>query len=147
MSFSSWFLRTVGVISICGWRFISADIVIGPSRLRGTTTATASTDDSNNRLLSSSTTITTTACPSIRTQELRARLDVFYYYLVEFAEDATADLAGVERAIANQLASALNECDEEKKHALYAVQVLGDDAHRFADEGKLSLVPVLLCVS
>jgi hypothetical protein len=75
--------------------------------------------------------ITTTACPSIgMASDYPARLDLIYVYSVEYY-DVLDDLAGIERAIATSVASALNTCGTATKNQpLYAVELSDFSEHR-----------------
>lgn len=63
--------------------------------------------------------ITTTSC-KVREETFQARLELLYYYKVEYIE--SLDLVGIERALATSIASALNYCDENME-PLYAVEL------------------------
>lgn len=76
-------------------------------------------------------TIATTAC-DVRTGEYSARLDVFFFYKVEY-ESAELDLVGIERAIATSLASSLSDCDDNMK-PIYAIE-LNTPSHEAAGSG------------
>jgi hypothetical protein len=83
------------------------------------------TQHQHHRALAAAAMITTTACDVIRSQtDYQARLDLFYFYLVECNAGIIPDLEGVERAIATSIASKLKDCNEDNG-PLYAVQVTG----------------------
>jgi hypothetical protein len=78
-------------------------------------------------------TITTTAC-DVRVGGYQARLDMFYFYKVEYKDESSLDLPGLERALATSVASSLNECDKNMK-PYYAVQ-LSSPSHELSIGGK-----------
>jgi hypothetical protein len=78
--------------------------------------------------------LTSTACPSLRWATYPARLDLFYFYLVEFPQYNPPDLAGVERAIAVGLTKVLEGCNAYGE-PLHAVQ-LNEDGHRYSAGGE-----------
>ena len=55
--------------------------------------------------------ITTTSCNEIRTEDYEAELQLVYEYLVEFKEDSTRSLVGIERGITQAIAQELDACD------------------------------------
>lgn len=64
--------------------------------------------------------VVTTSCSSIRLETYRARLDVTYFYAIEYPVGTDIDLSSFGRAIGNSLASVLGECDERGRpvHAI-----------------------------
>lgn len=69
--------------------------------------------------------VTTTACNQIRTTLYRARLDLFYFYQIEYPNEtgnAEPNLVGIETAIASEIAEVLDLCDEADR-PMYAVQL------------------------
>jgi hypothetical protein len=77
--------------------------------------------------------ITTTAC-SIRLGGYEARLELDYFYKVEYVMEPL-NLFQLERSIAASVASALKSCDENNM-PIYAVEV-NLPSHELIDGGKL----------
>jgi hypothetical protein len=93
-------------------------------------------NDSVPRALAVSEIVTTAACKEIRYERYRARLDLFYFYTVIFANDTVpVDVTGIENAIAHAVASALNKCDDQER-PLYAVK-LSVAGHALSNGGTL----------
>ena len=86
------------------------------------------------------TTLTTTSCSRIRTGRYKARLELFYFYLVEYESDegnstAKPDLSGIELAIATALAAELGSCDQLGR-PLFAIPLSDGDDHKFTTGGE-----------
>lgn len=81
--------------------------------------------------------LTSTGCPSLRWGVYPARLDLFYFYLVEFDNTTTPDLQGIERAIAVGLVDTLSYkgCNVYGEPVM-AVE-LTEDGHRYSSGGEL----------
>jgi hypothetical protein len=89
--------------------------------------------------------LTSTSCPSLRWAPFPARLDLYYFYLIEFVEEEkdvpsssetttpTPDLDGIARAIAVGLLDTFQGCNAfgEPVHGVQLVQ----DAHRYSTSG------------
>jgi hypothetical protein len=88
--------------------------------------------------------LTSTACPSLRWATYPARLDLFYFYFVEFPRYSLPDLAGVERAIAVGLTEVLEGCNAYGE-PLHAVQ-LNDDGHRYSAGGESDVVRIRIAL-
>ena len=82
-------------------------------------------------------TLTSTACPSLRWATFPARLDLFYFYLVEFDNTTTPDLAGVERAIASGLMDHFQGCNAYGE-PVHGVQ-LNEHGHRYSSGGEFTI--------
>ena len=79
--------------------------------------------------------ITTTACNNIRFDGFQARLDMFYFYFVEYKDtNVELDLVGIENALAISIASALDDCDERNR-PVYALEI--SSRHILSEGGKL----------
>lgn len=78
--------------------------------------------------------LTTTAC-NVRQDAYHARLDMYYFYLIEYNTDDAdlVNLDGIESAIAHALASALSSCDDQHQ-PLFAVQ-FSAAGHAFSQGG------------
>jgi hypothetical protein len=79
--------------------------------------------------------VTTTACSMIRTEPFLSKLEMLYYYIVEFATDPqeSVSLGGVEDAIRQELVKELNTCDDLGR-PMFAVAL--DEPHEISPEGK-----------
>jgi len=82
-------------------------------------------------------TLSTTECNNVRRRSYQARLDISYFYLLEFVvdqnetiEDASLDFAGIDRAVAASLAIALDTCDDDDRPK-YAI-ALSPAAHELS---------------
>lgn len=83
--------------------------------------------------------VTTAACTNIRIEKYPARLDLYYFYTVEYTSEsngAAVDLTGIESAIAHSVASALSECSEHG-WPLFAVEI-PSVGHAIAGSGTLT---------
>lgn len=82
--------------------------------------------------------LTSTACPSLRWGVYPARLDLFYFYLIEFDKNTTTtpDLQGIEQAIAVRLVDTLayKGCNAYGEPVL-AVE-LNENGHRYSSGGE-----------
>ena len=87
-------------------------------------------------------TLTSLDCPSLRFSLYPARLELFYFYLVEFANTTSPDLPGIERAIAIGLLDSFDGCNAYGE-PLHAVR-LNDDGHRYSSgsSGESGYVPM-----
>jgi len=79
-------------------------------------------------------TLTSAACPSLRWAAYPARLDLFYFYLVEFPNTTTPDLYGIERAIALGLLDTFQGCNAYGE-PVHAVKI-NDRGHRYSVGGE-----------
>jgi len=107
--------------------------------------AVASVDDGRMAQSSHLEVITTTACNNIRFDSFQARLDLFYFYFIEYRDmSIDLDLNGIENALAISIASALDECDDRNR-PVYALEI--SSRHMFSEGGKflLNLMSVLNC--
>ena len=66
--------------------------------------------------------ISTSDCSLIRHESYKARLDIFYLFMIEWRTGADLDVDGVQRAIANDLVETLSECDSLGRPK-FAVQI------------------------
>lgn len=78
--------------------------------------------------------LTSTDCPSLRWAVYPARLDLFYFYLIEFANTTTPDLPGIERAIASGLMDSFQGCNAYGE-PVHGVQ-LNEQGHRYSSGGE-----------
>ena len=78
--------------------------------------------------------LTSTACPSLRWAVYPARLDLFYFYLIEFDNTTTPDLAGIQRAIASGLIDNFRGCNAYGE-PVHGVQ-LNNEGHRYSSGGE-----------
>ena len=80
-------------------------------------------------------TLTSTTCPSLRWAPYPARLDLYYFYLIEFRNDTTPDLDGIARALAVNLIDTFHGCNA------FGVPVHGVQlerySHRYSSGGEL----------
>lgn len=76
---------------------------------------------------------TTFSCREIRVEPFRAKLELEYYYLVEFLGDGPHSLAGVQTALQHAVVGALSGCDEADR-PMFAVSL--GPSHFFAADGK-----------
>ena len=90
-------------------------------------------------------TVVTTSCSNFRSEPYPARLDIFYFYLIEYQEGTRIQLSKLNAAIAHSIATALHDCDEQGR-PLFAVK-LDQDEHVFASAGTLFVcgLPLLPC--
>ena len=88
--------------------------------------------------------LTSTACPSLRWAVYPARLDLFYFYLIEFANTTTPDLSGIERAIASALIDTFRGCNAYGE-PVHGVQ-LNKQGHRFSSGGEFDQAMTTWCV-
>ena len=79
--------------------------------------------------------VTTTGCARLRTENFRARMDLFYFYQVEF-EGEKLDLVGLEKSIAVALSESLTDCNIVGEPD-YAIEISGD--HAFSQGGRCTL--------
>lgn len=80
-------------------------------------------------------TLSTTKCDNVRRSAFPARLDLYYFYLIEFEQDDVIDLKKIDRAIASSLVQVFKDCDEEDqpKYAIF----LNPKGHEFqSQQGK-----------
>jgi len=86
--------------------------------------------------------ISTADCNNVRVATYNARLDLYFFYLLEYEErmEADLDLLSINRAIATEITKILNECDDwgRPKYALS----LNPSAHMPSKGGKFALVGV-----
>jgi hypothetical protein len=89
------------------------------------------------RLLSTET-ISTAQCPNIRRQSFPARLDLYYYYRIEYYSSNTLlNLQAFDRAIGAAIIDVFKDCDEQEQ-PMYAVQI-SPNGHELAEEEGTSL--------
>jgi len=86
------------------------------------------------RFLAATETISTADCNNVRVNSYHARLDLYYFYLLEFEDGAELNLRSVGKAIATELVKVLNECDQTDRPK-FAV-ALHPSAHVFSEGGK-----------
>ena len=67
-------------------------------------------------------TISTSDCSVIRHESYKARLDIFYLFMIEWKTEADLDIDGVQQMIAEGLVDSLSECDSLGRPR-YAVQI------------------------
>ena len=79
-------------------------------------------------------TLTSMACPSLRWTVYPARLDLFYFYRIEFDNTTTPDLPGMERAIGIALLDTFQGCNAYGE-PVHAVQ-LSENFHRYSPGSK-----------
>mmetsp|Transcript_13562 Transcript_13562/g.23082 ORF Transcript_13562/g.23082 Transcript_13562/m.23082 type:complete len:98 (-) Transcript_13562:553-846(-) len=75
---------------------------------------------------------TTFACRQVRVAPFRAKLELEYYYLVEFFGDGPHSLEGIQSAVQQAVVASLNTCDEQDQPS-YAVAF--GPSHSFATDG------------
>jgi hypothetical protein len=85
------------------------------------------------RIILTSETIVTTEC-DIRVGRYSARLDLFYFYRVEYENGSNLDLVGIERALAASIAMFLRDCDKSRK-PIYAIE-LNLPSHEITNSGR-----------
>jgi hypothetical protein len=78
--------------------------------------------------------VSTSSC-EVRIRRYEARLNIHYFYKIEYEEEPL-DLLGLEKTLATSIASALNECDENME-PVYAVE-LNAPSHVRSELGKRS---------
>lgn len=65
------------------------------------------------RALAATETISTAECNQVRASNYRARLDLYFFYLIEYEDDGTdIDLQSIGMAIATELIKDLKDCDD-----------------------------------
>lgn len=92
-------------------------------------------------------TISTADCNTIRVEPFPVRLDMYYFYLLEYNDTSVLNLYGVDQTIGAAIIEVLNECDGQGM-PMYAVQLSPND-HQLAGGGKCYLregIPVSTCI-
>lgn len=84
--------------------------------------------------------LTTLACPNLRTEPFRYRLDLFYFYRVEY-NSTDVDLHAVEQGLATRLTNELSSCDVNGQ-AEFGVMLTG--GHRLSEGGAFRTTGVTL---
>jgi len=80
-------------------------------------------------------TITTADCNNIRLgSDYHARLDLYFFYLIEYKTDADLNLRGIGKAIVTELTKELNQCDDLGRPK-FAVTI-APSAHALVEGGK-----------
>lgn len=78
-------------------------------------------------------TISTTACNTVRRSGFQARLDLYYFYLIEYTNTTVLDLPMIDKAIALSIVQVLKECDVADRPK-YAV-VVSPNGHQLSQGG------------
>jgi hypothetical protein len=93
--------------------------------------------------------LSTTTCQSIRLERYKARLDIFYFYVIEWYGDSYLDLGGIDNGISAGIVDILSDCDPFGRPK-YAVD-LSINSHHIAHEGTLIILPnqttIKVCVT
>lgn len=89
--------------------------------------------------------LTSTACPSLRWAIFPARLDLFYFYLIEFDNITAPDLLGIERAIASGLMDTFQGCNAYGE-PVHGVQ-LNERGHRYSSGSEFYQTMLYCCGS
>jgi len=79
-------------------------------------------------------TISTADCNAIRVEPFPVRLDMYYFYLLEYNDTSALNLYGVDQTIGAAIIDVLNGCDGQGM-PMYAVQLSPSD-HQLAGGGK-----------
>ena len=88
-------------------------------------------------------TVVTTLCSNFRPEPYPARLDIFYFYLIEYQEGTSIQLSKLSAAIAQSIATALHDCDEQGRPQ-FAVE-LDHEEHVYSSAGMLFVVVCYSC--